>query len=82
MREYELSEAELESALRLSNVWKFGAVKFAALARLEAMPLASARVIQLAHIYDVDHWIAPHIERLALRPESLTPEEASRFMKI
>lgn len=79
MSDYELSEADLESALKLSLVWNFEAVRLAAIARLEGLSLASSRVIQLAHLYDVDHWIAPEIERLALRPESLTLDEAKQI---
>ena len=62
--EYDLSEAEFEYALKLSNMWKFEAVKRAAISRLESFCLGPARIIQLARLYDVAYWI-----------ESLTVQE-------
>lgn len=78
-RDYELSEAEVESALKLSTAWNFEVVRLTAIARLEALSLDPPRVLQLAHLYDVEHWIAPQIECLALRPRSLTLDEAKHI---
>ena len=72
---FELSDAELESALKLSSMWKFEAIRLTAISRFEALLLEPARTIYLAHLYDVNHWIAPAIERLIFRPESLSADE-------
>ena len=74
-----MTEAELESALKLSTAWDFEAVRNTAVSRLESLSLGASRAIQIAHLYSVDHWIAPEIERLSLRPESLSLEEAEQI---
>ena len=73
--DYEVLEEDLESALKLATVWDFQAVRLVAIKRIENLSLEPARVIQLAQLYDVHHWITPEIERLSLRPESLTSNE-------
>ena len=73
---YDIPELDLESALKLSTTWNFDAVRQSALSSLEKLSLHPARAIQLAQLYGVDRWIAPEIERLVLRDESLSFEEA------
>ena len=68
-------EEDLESALKLATIWDFQAVRLVTIKRIENLLLEPARVIQLAQLYDVHHWITPEIERLSLRPESLTSNE-------
>lgn len=73
--DYELGEDELESALKLATLWVFEAVRNIAIKKIEALSMESTRIIHLAQLYHVDHWVTPEIERLALRTESLTVEE-------
>ena len=75
MAAYELSETDLESALKLSTAWEFETIRQCAISSLEKLPLRAVRAIQLAHLYGMDHWIAPHISRLVFRPGPLTLRE-------
>lgn len=56
-------------------MWEFEAVRLATIKKIEALHLSSSRIIQLGRCYEVNDWIAPAVERLTLRPESLTSQE-------
>lgn len=76
---YEVLEEDLESALKLATLWDFEAVRRVAIEKIESLFLGSTRIIQLAQLYDVTHWVTPEVERLALRPESLTDKELKQI---
>lgn len=79
MDEYILEEEELEAALRLAHVWSFTAVKLVAINHIESLVLPSARIVQLAMLYDIFHWMTPAIEDLVHRAEPLTVKEIQKL---
>ena len=79
MISYDLMESELESALKLATMWGFEDVRRSAISSFEATTLTPTRALQLAHLYNIDHWLATEIQRLVFRRESLTLEEAEQI---
>ena len=70
---------EVNAALRLAKMWRFGDFTEFLIKRLESLNLESSRQLELARIHDIRKWYKPALKSLATREAGLTFEEGRRL---
>ncbi|CAE6456682.1 unnamed protein product [Rhizoctonia solani] len=73
---FDFDTATLISALRVSSVYGYDALRQFSISKLERAELSAIQRIKIAQELDVAHWTEPAFEELANRVEPIQPEEA------
>ncbi|QRW19546.1 hypothetical protein RhiXN_00952 [Rhizoctonia solani] len=73
---FDFDTATLISALRVSTVYEYDALRQFSISKLQQAELSAIQRIKIAQELDVVHWTEPAFEELANRVEPIEPEEA------
>lgn len=73
------SESELLAVLALAKMWCFEKIRDKVIDKLDHLPLAPARKIELARIHDIRQWYSPALENLYQSHTALTTSEMDQI---
>jgi hypothetical protein len=73
---FDFDAVTLTSALRVSSVYGYDALRQFSISKLERAELSAIQRIKIAQELNVMHWTDPAFEELANRAEPIQPDEA------